>query len=170
MIAATQLKPDEGTPELPDGMVRVRLDTDGSLHDVTEYETEQVERPFPSLSRLSFKAWNPLPLCSVIPRSRTCARTWATCSTWTNVESWTLWAVAPEPTCRSHTPVPTWSTSGLRFRPTARWNQQHNLFWNAKCWVQAVGRVKMSRNDLQAVRIMSLLHLIWFKATENFDV
>lgn len=57
MIAATQLKPDEGTPELPDGMVRVRLDTDGSLHDVTQYETEQVERPFLYLlSRLSFKA------------------------------------------------------------------------------------------------------------------
>ncbi|TNM92062.1 hypothetical protein fugu_019074 [Takifugu bimaculatus] len=42
---ATQLKPDEGTPELPDGMVRVRLDTDGSLHDVTEYETEQCNPP-----------------------------------------------------------------------------------------------------------------------------
>uniref|UniRef100_H3D7U1 Myosin motor domain-containing protein n=1 Tax=Tetraodon nigroviridis TaxID=99883 RepID=H3D7U1_TETNG len=42
---ATQLKPDEGTPELPVGMVRVRLDTDGSLHDVTEYETEQCNPP-----------------------------------------------------------------------------------------------------------------------------
>ncbi|XP_040915417.1 unconventional myosin-XVIIIb-like isoform X2 [Toxotes jaculatrix] len=37
---ATQLKPDEGTPELPEGRVRVRL-TDGSLHDVTEYEIEK---------------------------------------------------------------------------------------------------------------------------------
>ncbi|XP_038590162.1 unconventional myosin-XVIIIb-like isoform X1 [Micropterus salmoides] len=38
---ATQLKPDEGTPELPDGRVRVRLQTDGSLHDVTEHEIEK---------------------------------------------------------------------------------------------------------------------------------
>ncbi|XP_070706302.1 unconventional myosin-XVIIIb-like [Pempheris klunzingeri] len=38
---ATQLKPDEGTPELPEGRVRVRLHTDGSLHDVTEYEIEK---------------------------------------------------------------------------------------------------------------------------------
>ncbi|XP_041826615.1 unconventional myosin-XVIIIb-like [Melanotaenia boesemani] len=38
---ATQLKPDEGTPELPEGRVRVRLETDGSLHDVTEYEVEK---------------------------------------------------------------------------------------------------------------------------------
>lgn len=38
---ATQLKPDEGTPELPEGRVRVRLETDGSLHDVTEYEIEK---------------------------------------------------------------------------------------------------------------------------------
>ncbi|XP_026212504.1 unconventional myosin-XVIIIb isoform X2 [Anabas testudineus] len=38
---ATQLKPDEGTPELPDGRVRVRLQTDGSLHDVTEYDIEK---------------------------------------------------------------------------------------------------------------------------------
>ncbi|XP_071401391.1 unconventional myosin-XVIIIb-like [Centroberyx affinis] len=37
---ATQLKPDEGTPELPQGRVRVRL-TDGSLRDVTEYEIEK---------------------------------------------------------------------------------------------------------------------------------
>lgn len=41
-ISATQLKPDEGTPELPAGRVRVRLHTDGSLHDVTEYEIEKV--------------------------------------------------------------------------------------------------------------------------------
>ncbi|XP_033502527.2 unconventional myosin-XVIIIb [Epinephelus lanceolatus] len=39
---ATQLKPDEGTPELPEGRVRVRLQTDGSLHDVTEYEIEKL--------------------------------------------------------------------------------------------------------------------------------
>ncbi|XP_069557143.1 unconventional myosin-XVIIIb-like isoform X1 [Brachyistius frenatus] len=38
---ATQMKPDEGTPELPEGRVRVRLHTDGSLHDVTEYEVEK---------------------------------------------------------------------------------------------------------------------------------
>ncbi|XP_068190713.1 unconventional myosin-XVIIIb-like isoform X1 [Antennarius striatus] len=41
---ATQLKPDEGTPELPEGRVRVRLESDGSLHDVTEYE---IEKPNP---------------------------------------------------------------------------------------------------------------------------
>ncbi|KAG7277810.1 hypothetical protein CRUP_026111, partial [Coryphaenoides rupestris] len=38
---ATQLKPDVGTPELPEGRVRVRLQSDGSLHDVTEYEIEK---------------------------------------------------------------------------------------------------------------------------------
>ncbi|XP_061590031.1 unconventional myosin-XVIIIb-like isoform X2 [Cololabis saira] len=38
---ATQLKPDEGTPELPDGRVRVRLEMDGTLHDVTQYEVEK---------------------------------------------------------------------------------------------------------------------------------
>ncbi|XP_044030389.1 LOW QUALITY PROTEIN: unconventional myosin-XVIIIb-like [Siniperca chuatsi] len=42
---ATQLKPDEGTPELPEGRVRVRLQTDGSLHDVTEYEIEKCNPP-----------------------------------------------------------------------------------------------------------------------------
>ncbi|XP_030006849.1 unconventional myosin-XVIIIb isoform X2 [Sphaeramia orbicularis] len=42
---ATQLKPDEGTPELPEGKVRVRLQTDGSLHDVTEYEIEKCNPP-----------------------------------------------------------------------------------------------------------------------------
>lgn len=42
VISATQLKPDEGTPELSEGLVRVRLETDGSLHDVAAYETEQV--------------------------------------------------------------------------------------------------------------------------------
>ncbi|XP_072515670.1 unconventional myosin-XVIIIb-like [Salminus brasiliensis] len=39
---ATQLKPDEGTPELPDGMVRVRLQTDGSVHNVSQYEIEKL--------------------------------------------------------------------------------------------------------------------------------
>ncbi|XP_058473212.1 unconventional myosin-XVIIIb-like [Solea solea] len=38
---ATQLKPDEGTPELPEGRVRVRLQTDASLHDVSQYEIEK---------------------------------------------------------------------------------------------------------------------------------
>uniref|UniRef100_A0A3P9MEK1 Myosin motor domain-containing protein n=1 Tax=Oryzias latipes TaxID=8090 RepID=A0A3P9MEK1_ORYLA len=38
---ATQLKPDEGTPDLPEGRVRVRLETDGSLHDVAELEVEK---------------------------------------------------------------------------------------------------------------------------------
>ncbi|TKS85080.1 Unconventional myosin-XVIIIb [Collichthys lucidus] len=38
---ATQLKPDEGTPELPEGRVRVRLESDGSLHDVTKFEIEK---------------------------------------------------------------------------------------------------------------------------------
>lgn len=46
IISATHLKPDEGTPELPEGKVRVRLETDGSLHDVTEYEIEKVPQPF----------------------------------------------------------------------------------------------------------------------------
>ncbi|KAG7234238.1 hypothetical protein INR49_005477 [Caranx melampygus] len=41
VVDTTQLKPDEGTPELPEGRVRVRLHTDGSLHDVTEYEIEK---------------------------------------------------------------------------------------------------------------------------------
>ncbi|XP_066507177.1 unconventional myosin-XVIIIb-like [Hoplias malabaricus] len=39
---ATQLKPDEGTPELPDGTVRVRLHSDGSVHDVTQFEIEKL--------------------------------------------------------------------------------------------------------------------------------
>ena len=44
-VTATQLKPDEGTPDLPDGRARVRLQTDGSVHDVTEYEIEKVCSP-----------------------------------------------------------------------------------------------------------------------------
>uniref|UniRef100_A0AAY4B1S9 Myosin motor domain-containing protein n=1 Tax=Denticeps clupeoides TaxID=299321 RepID=A0AAY4B1S9_9TELE len=39
---AMQLKPDEGTPDLPEGQVRVRLDTDGSVHNVSEYDTEKM--------------------------------------------------------------------------------------------------------------------------------
>ncbi|KAJ8339533.1 hypothetical protein SKAU_G00363190 [Synaphobranchus kaupii] len=39
---ATQLKPDEGTPDLAEGRARVRLETDGSVHDVTEYEIEKM--------------------------------------------------------------------------------------------------------------------------------
>ncbi|XP_059213270.1 unconventional myosin-XVIIIb-like [Centropristis striata] len=42
---ATQMKPDEGTPELPEGRARVRLQTDGSLHDVTEFEMEKCNPP-----------------------------------------------------------------------------------------------------------------------------
>uniref|UniRef100_A0A3Q2V6K9 Myosin XVIIIB n=1 Tax=Haplochromis burtoni TaxID=8153 RepID=A0A3Q2V6K9_HAPBU len=44
-IRATQLKPDEGTPELSEGRVRVRLETDGSVHDVSEYEVEKCNPP-----------------------------------------------------------------------------------------------------------------------------
>ncbi|KAF4082136.1 hypothetical protein AMELA_G00148240 [Ameiurus melas] len=42
---ATQLKPDEGTPELPYGKVRVRLHKDGSVHDVPQYEIEKLNPP-----------------------------------------------------------------------------------------------------------------------------
>ncbi|KAL1266200.1 hypothetical protein QQF64_001875 [Cirrhinus molitorella] len=42
---ATQLKPDEGTPELPDGRVRVQLDSDRSVHDVSQYEIEKLNPP-----------------------------------------------------------------------------------------------------------------------------
>ncbi|XP_051539744.1 unconventional myosin-XVIIIb-like isoform X2 [Myxocyprinus asiaticus] len=42
---ATQLKPDEGTSKLPDGRVRVRLESDGSIHDVTQYEIEKLNPP-----------------------------------------------------------------------------------------------------------------------------
>ncbi|KAM3874623.1 unconventional myosin-XVIIIb [Diretmus argenteus] len=38
---ATQLKPDEGTPDLPEGRVRVQLKSDGTLHDVTEFDIEK---------------------------------------------------------------------------------------------------------------------------------
>ncbi|KAL2099861.1 hypothetical protein ACEWY4_004255 [Coilia grayii] len=39
---ATHLKPDEGTPELPDGKVRVRLEKDGTIHDVPQYDIEKL--------------------------------------------------------------------------------------------------------------------------------
>lgn len=52
LFSATQLKPDEGTPELPEGRVRVQLETDGSVHDVSEYEVEKVDQTFLSLSVL----------------------------------------------------------------------------------------------------------------------
>ncbi|XP_053542662.1 unconventional myosin-XVIIIb isoform X2 [Ictalurus punctatus] len=42
---ATQMKPDEGTPELPYGKVRIQLHTDGSIHDVTQYEIEKLNPP-----------------------------------------------------------------------------------------------------------------------------
>lgn len=44
LFSATQLKPDEGTPELSEGRVRVQLETDGSVHDVSEYEVEKVDQ------------------------------------------------------------------------------------------------------------------------------
>lgn len=43
LFSATQLKPDEGTPDLPEGRVRIRLQTDGSLRDATEYDIEKVD-------------------------------------------------------------------------------------------------------------------------------
>ncbi|XP_033030433.1 unconventional myosin-XVIIIb [Lacerta agilis] len=42
---ATELKPDEGTPELPPGTVRVRVEADGSIMEVDE---EKVQRTNPS--------------------------------------------------------------------------------------------------------------------------
>lgn len=42
--AATQLKPDVGTPELPAGRVRVRVEADGT---VTEVDEEHVHRVSP---------------------------------------------------------------------------------------------------------------------------
>lgn len=49
LLPATQLKPDEGTPELPEGRVRVRLQSDGSLRDVTDQEIEKVSGVCPSV-------------------------------------------------------------------------------------------------------------------------
>ncbi|XP_019909130.2 unconventional myosin-XVIIIb isoform X2 [Esox lucius] len=39
---ATQLKPDEGTPDLPAGLVRLRMETDGTLHDVMEHDIQKI--------------------------------------------------------------------------------------------------------------------------------
>ncbi|XP_041084913.1 unconventional myosin-XVIIIb-like isoform X2 [Polyodon spathula] len=41
---ATELKPDEGTPDLPEGTARIRLDSDGT---VVEVEEEKIERTNP---------------------------------------------------------------------------------------------------------------------------
>ncbi|TRY84422.1 hypothetical protein DNTS_032450, partial [Danionella cerebrum] len=42
---ATELKPDEGTLELPEGRVRVQLQSDGSIHDVSVYDIEKLNPP-----------------------------------------------------------------------------------------------------------------------------
>lgn len=55
-VPATQLKPDEGTPDLPAGLVRVRMETDGTLHDVMEHDIHKVV----SLSPLTSSVF-PLP-------------------------------------------------------------------------------------------------------------
>lgn len=120
VISATQLKPDEGTPELPDGRVRVRLQTDASPHDVTEHEMEKVLQLTSSSSSCDPVCLSPSILRSVTHRSWICVRTWATCRVWTSVEFCTRWPAELKPTCRSRTPGPTWSTSGLRCRRTAR--------------------------------------------------
>uniref|UniRef100_A0A4W5PJ62 Myosin motor domain-containing protein n=1 Tax=Hucho hucho TaxID=62062 RepID=A0A4W5PJ62_9TELE len=39
---ATQLKPDEGTPDLTAGLVRVRMETDGTLRDVMEHDIHKL--------------------------------------------------------------------------------------------------------------------------------
>lgn len=57
---------------------------------------------------------------SVTHLSWICVRIWATCRVWMNAEFCTRWPVELKPTCRSHTRDPTWSTSGLRYRRTAR--------------------------------------------------
>lgn len=41
-FAATELKPDVGTPELPPGTVRARLDADGSIVEVDEEDVQKV--------------------------------------------------------------------------------------------------------------------------------
>lgn len=63
-------------------------------------------------------------LRSVTHRSRTCVKTWVTCREWMNVESCTLSSVELKPACHLHMPDPTWSISGLRYRPTTRWTQK----------------------------------------------
>lgn len=62
----------------------------------------------------------PLLSHSVTRQSWICVRIWATCRLWMSVGSCTRWPVELKPTCRSHTRDPTWSTSGLRYRRTAR--------------------------------------------------
>lgn len=42
LVAATQLKPDVGTPELPAGRVRLRLEADGSVAEVDEDSVQRV--------------------------------------------------------------------------------------------------------------------------------
>lgn len=44
-FAATELKPDVGTLELPPGTVRARLDADGSIVEVDEEEVQKVRAP-----------------------------------------------------------------------------------------------------------------------------
>uniref|UniRef100_A0A8C9LAS4 Myosin XVIIIB n=1 Tax=Pavo cristatus TaxID=9049 RepID=A0A8C9LAS4_PAVCR len=44
-VAATQLKPDVGTPELPAGRVRVRRDADGSITEVDEDSVQRTNPP-----------------------------------------------------------------------------------------------------------------------------
>uniref|UniRef100_A0A4W5PJ96 Myosin motor domain-containing protein n=1 Tax=Hucho hucho TaxID=62062 RepID=A0A4W5PJ96_9TELE len=41
-VPATQLKPDEGTPDLTAGLVRVRMETDGTLRDVMEHDIHKL--------------------------------------------------------------------------------------------------------------------------------
>lgn len=56
LVAATQLKPDVGTPELPAGRVRLRLEGDGSVAEVDEDSVQRV-RPLRGLPR----GWGPHP-------------------------------------------------------------------------------------------------------------
>uniref|UniRef100_A0A670ZYD6 Myosin motor domain-containing protein n=1 Tax=Pseudonaja textilis TaxID=8673 RepID=A0A670ZYD6_PSETE len=44
-FAATELKPDMGTPGLPPGIVRARLDADGSIVEVAEGEVQKANPP-----------------------------------------------------------------------------------------------------------------------------
>lgn len=46
LVAATQLKPDVGTPELPAGRVRVRLEADGSVVEADEDSVQRVSPAF----------------------------------------------------------------------------------------------------------------------------
>uniref|UniRef100_A0A8B9VIC0 Myosin XVIIIB n=1 Tax=Anas zonorhyncha TaxID=75864 RepID=A0A8B9VIC0_9AVES len=45
LVAATQLKPDVGTPELPAGRVRLRLEADGSVAEVDEDSVQRSNPP-----------------------------------------------------------------------------------------------------------------------------